>query len=75
MVMPRYHFAIRNTEHFDDEDGVILPGDGSAREYAIKVMDELQKDDEISWVHYTMEVMREGPVIWRIPFNRAPIPT
>jgi len=23
--MPRYRFAIRDSDHFDDEDGMILP--------------------------------------------------
>ena len=44
---------------------------GPAREYAIQVMDELQKDAAVEWINYTMELMREGRVVWRIPFNRA----
>ena len=31
----RYRFTIRDTDHFDDEDGVFLLDDGAAREYAI----------------------------------------
>jgi len=68
--MPRYRFTIRDTDRFDDEDGVFLLDDGAAREYAIQIMDELQKDDEADWVKYTMEVMRENRVVWRIPFDR-----
>jgi len=33
-------------------------------------LDELQKDDEASWAGHTMEVMREGRIVWRIPFDR-----
>jgi hypothetical protein len=72
--MPRYHFNVRNTNPFNDEDGVILPDDGAAREHAIRIMDELQKDDEASWIRYTMEVMRADRLVWRIPFNRPSLP-
>jgi uncharacterized protein DUF6894 len=73
--MPRYRFTVRNTDRFDDEDGVFLLDDGAAREYAIQIMDELQKDDEAGWMGYTLEVMREGRVVWRIPFDRRSLPT
>jgi hypothetical protein len=73
--VPRYHFNIRDHEDFDDEDGMILPDDGTAREHAINIMRELQKDDEASWAGHTMEVMREGRVVWRIPFDRPSLPT
>jgi hypothetical protein len=68
--VPRYRFTIRNHNNFDDEDGMILPDDGSAREHAIQIMDELQKDNQAGWVDYTMEVKREGRIVWRIPFDR-----
>jgi hypothetical protein len=68
--VPRYRFKIRNQDNFDDEDGMILPDDGSAREHAIQIMDELQKDNQAGWVDYTMEVKREGRIVWRIPFDR-----
>ena len=65
--MHRYRFTIRGL--FDNEEGVILPDDGTAREYAIQILDELQKDDEASWAGHTIEVMREDRVVWRIPFD------
>ena len=68
--MPRYRFTIRNHDNFDNEDGAILRDDGSAREHAIQVMDELQKDDEADWAGFTMEVLREGRAVWQIPFDR-----
>jgi len=46
----------------------------TAREYAIQIVDELQKDDEASWIGYSMEATREGRVIWRIPFERPSLP-
>ena len=66
--MPRHRFTIRDTDDFDDEDGMILPNDGTAREHAIKIMGELQKDDEAGWVAYTMEVTQEDP------FDRPSLP-
>ena len=72
--MPRYRFTIHDTDRFDDEDGVFLLDDGAAREYAIHIMDELQKDDEAGWMGYTLEVMREGRVVWRLPFDRPSLP-
>jgi len=29
---------------------------------------------EASWAGHTREVMREGRVVWRIPFDRPPVP-
>lgn len=59
--MPRYHFLVCDGDCIQDEDGVILPDNQTAR--------ELQKGDEESWDRYTMEVMREGQLLWRIPFE------
>ena len=72
--MPRYRFTIPNQDNFHDEDGMILPDDGSAREHAIQIRDELQKDNQAGWIDYTMEVKREGRIVWRIPFDRASLP-
>jgi len=73
--VPRYRFNIRDHDDFDDEDGMILPDDGTAREHAIQIMDELQKADAAGWVDHIMEVSREGSVVWRIPFSRPSLPT
>jgi hypothetical protein len=45
--VPRYHFDIRNTGPFD-EHGVMLPGDLTAREHAMQIVNELHKGDEES---------------------------
>jgi hypothetical protein len=52
--VPRYHFNIRNTDAFNDEYGM-MPGDLTAREHAMQMVNELQKGDEESWTGYTME--------------------
>jgi len=68
--VPRYRFTVRDTDRFVDEDGVFLLDDGAAREYAIQVIDELLNHEEADWIGFTIEVMREGRVVWRIPFDR-----
>ena len=74
-IRDSYHFNIRNTDPLNDEDGAILPGDLSAREHAIQIVNALQKGDEESWIGYVIEVTREGRVVWRIPFDRPSLPT
>jgi hypothetical protein len=73
--MPRYYFAIRNSDYIEDEDGFILPDDQTARAHAMQIIHELQKGDEPSWGRYTMEVRREGKVLWRIPFEVSDPPS
>jgi Domain of unknown function (DUF6894) len=63
--MPRYHFAVRDSDRFDDEDTVILPDDDAAQAHAMQIIHELQKGDEASWGSCTMEVTRDGRVVWR----------
>jgi hypothetical protein len=71
--MPRYRFTIRDGDSFDDEDGVMLPDDLAARAHAIGMIQELQKADEANWRGYTMEVTRDGQVVWEIPFEMASV--
>ena len=67
--MPRYHFLVCDGDCIQDEDGVILPDNQTARAHAMQIIHELQKGDEESWDRYTMEGMREGQLLWRIPFE------
>ena len=67
--MPRYHFGCCNGDPIVDEDGVILPDDHTARLHAMQIIHELQKGDELAWGSLTMEVTRDGRVLWRIPFE------
>jgi hypothetical protein len=71
--MPRYRFTIRDSDRFDDEDGVTLPDDLSARTHAIGIIQELEKASETDWAGYTMEVSRDGQVVWEIPFEMASV--
>jgi len=73
--VPRYRFTVRNTDRFDDEDGVFLLDDGAAREYAIQIMDELQKDgNKLDGLHHRGDA--EGRrIVWRLPFDRPSLPT
>ena len=43
--MPHYHFAVTDTARYDEPDGTELPDDAAAREYAIRVIRELQHGD------------------------------
>jgi hypothetical protein len=70
--VPRYRFTIRDTDHFDDEEGVILADDQSARAYGVRIMNELQKANETDWAGYILEVMRDDRIIWqRLPARWA----
>ena len=47
--MPRYHFAVLNTSsRHEDQEGTVLPDDAAAREYAIRVIGELRRGEEIT---------------------------
>jgi|tagenome__1003787_1003787.scaffolds.fasta_scaffold10429899_1 hypothetical protein len=69
--MPRYGFTIRNSDRFDDEEGVLLPDDLAARTHAIGIIQELEKASETDWAGHTMEVTRDGRLVWKIPFEMA----
>jgi uncharacterized protein DUF6894 len=71
--MPRYRFTIRDHDRFDDEDEVNLPDDLAARTHAIGIIRELRKANEADWSDYTMEVIRDGRVVWQIPFEMASV--
>jgi len=66
--MPRYRFVIRDSDRFDDEEGVVLPDDLTARKHALGMIHELQKAGKADWADYTMEVTRD---VWEIPFELA----
>lgn len=43
--------------------------DLSARKHAMGIIHELRKADEGDWAGYTMEVTRDGRLVWEIPFE------
>jgi hypothetical protein len=75
--MPRYRFTIRDTDRYDDEDGVILLDDGAAHEYAVQILNELQSRGTMMAWHQPMpkidRVRPGGPPRVRTPSAPAPI--
>jgi hypothetical protein len=67
--MPLYQFSIRDGDYFEDDEGVSLPDDLTARDHAIGVIHELQKANEANWRDFTMEVRRGDQLVWEIPFE------
>ena len=67
--MPLYQFGIRDGDRFEDDEGITLPDDMSARTHAIGIIHELQRADEVSWRGFTMQVRRDGQLLWEIPFE------
>ena len=70
--MPRYYFTIRSSDRFDDEEGIVLPDDVTAQKQAIRLIQQLEADDP-DWRGYTMEVTRDGQLVWEIPFELASV--
>ena len=66
--MPLYRFGIRDGERFEDHEGIDLPDDVTARAHAMGIIQELRNADEGSWRGFTMEVERDGQLVWKIPF-------
>jgi hypothetical protein len=55
--MPRYSLAALNLDgRLEDLRGTELPDDAAAREYAIRVIRELQREEEDHWRGWTMDV-------------------
>jgi hypothetical protein len=61
------HFADDCLE--DEPDGVELPDDAAAREFALKVMPGLVQKEEDDWNGWTMEVTQGERRVWRLPFE------
>ena len=76
--MPRYVFAVRHFAYADlqdDADGMELPDDAAAREFAAKVMRGLVRHQEEDWEGWTMEVWQGGRRVWQLPFDAIEPPT
>jgi hypothetical protein len=67
--MPRYHFAVKDAARYDDPDGTELPDDAAARDYAIRIIREVQHGEEHNWTGWTMEVRQGQRIVWQIPFE------
>jgi hypothetical protein len=68
--MPRYHFAVKDAARYDDPDGTELPDDAAARDYAIRVIREVQHGEEHNWTGWTMEVRQGGALCGKSPLKR-----
>jgi hypothetical protein len=67
--MPRYHFAVKDAARYDDPDGTEVPDDAAARDYAIRIIREVQHGEEHNWTGWTMEVRQGQRIVWQIPFE------
>ena len=67
--MPRYHFAVKDAARYDDPDGTELPDDAAARDYAIRIIREVQHGEEQNWTGWAMEVRQGQRIVWQIPFE------
>ena len=67
--MPRYHFAVKDAARYDDPDGTEMPDDATARDYAIRIIREVQHGEEHNWTGWTMEVRQGHRIVWQIPFE------
>ena len=68
--MPRYHFAVKDAARYDDPDGTELPDDAAARDYAIRVIREVQHGEEHNWTGWTMEVRQGSALSGNFPLKR-----
>ena len=71
--MPRYRFTIRDGDGFDDEEGVVLPDDFAARTHAKGIIQELENASATDWAGHTMEVTRDGLLVWELPFEMVSV--
>src|SRR5262245_37260979 len=63
----RYHFVVRDGARIEHEDGAVLPDDEAARVHAVRIICVLQADEAIRG-SYTMQVVRDGRLVWCTPF-------
>jgi hypothetical protein len=67
--MPIYNFAVHNGSRLEDEDGTELPNDAAAREYALQVARELNRNNGNRWNGWKMEVIEGDRQVFDIPFS------
>jgi hypothetical protein len=71
--LPGYYFIIRYSDHeHGDDEGTLLPHDGAARDYALRVIRELNEDSGYDDLAMCMVVTDEaGRQVFIIPFSDA----
>ena len=68
--MPRYHFAVKDAARYDDPDGTEVPDDAAARDYAIRIILQVQHGEEHNWTGWTMEVRQASALRGKSPLKR-----
>ena len=68
--MPRYHFAVKDAARYHDPDGTELPDDAAARDYAIRVIREVQHGEEHNWRGGRWRSGRASELCGRSPLKR-----
>ncbi len=70
--MPLYTFAIQNGHRLDDEVTIeFCPDDDAARQEALQIIHDLQKNNVSGWRGWRVEVTDGDRRVWQIPFIGA----
>jgi hypothetical protein len=70
--MPYYRFAVYNGRRLDDPGAAeFLPDDEAAREEALQIIQDLEKNDQVRWKGWTIEVTEGDRQVWQISFSGA----
>jgi hypothetical protein len=67
--MPIYRFVIHDGRDRDDPAGIELPDDEAARREVAFILRDLGKTQASGRHDWTIEVMDESRLVWKIPFN------
>jgi hypothetical protein len=68
--VPRYRFAVNGSARYDDPDGTELPDDAAARDYAIRVIRELQHGEGHNWGDGRWRSRRASALCGKSPSRR-----
>jgi hypothetical protein len=68
--VPRYYFSVRNgSGNLSDDDGIELPNDAAARDYACDLARELMFRNEVRKRHWWLVIRNaEGKELFSLPF-------
>ena len=69
--MPRYHFAVKDAARYDDPDGTELPDDAAARDYAIRVIREVQHGENTTGWDGRWRSGRASALCGKSPLKRS----
>jgi hypothetical protein len=69
--MPLYRTAVRSSHRYADQDGADLRDDEAARDWALRVIRDLKRNNEKKWNGWTIVVTDGDRKVWQIPFVEA----